>query len=109
MIRRLSAGFLISFGPFLLVSAVSLTYGLLETYADPRLGVLDNLAEFLAPLVLGSLLGLGAFAGGVLLVATPRVTAALTVVVTAALVAGCWIGGERGIDAKERELAGVTR
>ena len=106
---RIATGVLLTaVGLFLLVGAVTSTYGLLEVYADPQQGVAANVEPFLAPLVLALLVGLVSLVGGVSLLAPSRVTAAVAALAVLASLGGCWVAAEWGIDAKERELSAVV-
>lgn len=92
-------------GLFLCVVVVYAPYSLLETYADPRDGVVANVVPFGGLIVAGALLALLVLAMGMSLLASRRVTGAVTVVALMVMVGGGWLAAEQGIDAKEQWLS----
>ena len=103
--RKFFGCLLAAAGLFLCVFVAYAPYSLLETYADPDVGVVANVAPFLGVMAVGALVALFVLALGTSLLASRRVTAAATVIALLVIVGGGWLGAEWGIDAKEHWLS----
>lgn len=103
--RKILGCLLAAAGALLCALVAYAPYSLLETYADPDLGVVANLVPFLEVIAAGALVALLVLAAGTSLLAPQRVTAAVTLIALLLLVGGWWVAAEAGIDAKEGWLS----